>query len=124
LFTVGDTGIAAAYVTQIVGNTQTTEPVFNVQSGSIVSVPIILNSGGQAYLILFGTGFDAASAASTVANVQGINAAVTYAGPQQLFPGLDQVNILLPLTLAGTGVASVVLTIDGSEANTVYITIQ
>jgi uncharacterized protein (TIGR03437 family) len=124
LFTVGNAGIAAAYVTQVVGNTQTTEPVFTVQSGSIVPVPINLDQDGQAYLILFGTGFDAAGHGSTSATVQGVSATVEYVGSQELFPGLDQANILLPPSLAGSGIVSVVLTIDGTAANTVYITIQ
>lgn len=36
----------------------------------------------------------------------------------------DQANILLPQSLAGSGVSSVVLTIGDTAANTVYIAIQ
>ena len=125
LFTVGSAGIAAAYVVRVApDNVQTIEPVFAEQSGQIVPVPIDLTSPGQVYLILFGTGFDAASAASTVVNVQGVSAFVSYAGSQQQYPGLDQVNLLLPQSLAGSGVVSVVPIVAGTPANTAYVTVQ
>jgi uncharacterized protein (TIGR03437 family) len=125
LFTVGFDGIAAAYVVRVApGGAQTTEPVFTAQSGQVVPVPIDLTSPGQVYLILFGTGFDAASAASAVVNVQGVSTTVTYAGSQQQHPGLDQVNVLLPQSLAGSGLVSVVLTVAGTAANTVYVSVQ
>ncbi|MGB9455823.1 MAG: FG-GAP-like repeat-containing protein [Bryobacteraceae bacterium] len=125
LFTVGSAGIAAAYAVRVgPGNVQTIEPVFTEQSGQIVPVPIDLTSPGEVYLILFGTGFDAASAASTVVNVQGVSTFVSYAGSQQQYPGLDQVNLLLPLSLAGSGVVSVVLIVAGTPANIAYVTVQ
>ena len=44
---------------------------------------------------------------------------VTYAGPQGSFPGLDQVNVLLPSTFTGMGVQNLTLTVNGSTANPV-----
>ncbi|MBL8215336.1 MAG: hypothetical protein JNK87_31745 [Bryobacterales bacterium] len=38
--------------------------------------------------------------------------------------GLDQVHIRIPASLAGRGVVTVVLTVDGKAANTVTITIR
>src|SRR5439155_4634830 len=38
--------------------------------------------------------------------------------------GLDQVNVLLPRALAGTGVANIVLSAEGKAANTVYVSIK
>ena len=114
LFTVA-AGIAAAYAVQVAPDgTQTIEPV---------SAPLSLNQPGQVYLTLFGTGFDAASRLPAAATVQGVSVSVTDAGPQGT-AGLDQVNLLLPTSLAGTGVAAVSVTIGGAMANTVYITIQ
>ena len=125
LFTEGSTGIAAAYVTTVAADgTQTNAPVFTSQSGSIAPAPINVGAPGQAYLVLFGTGFDSASAGSASVTIQGITCQLTYAGPQSQVAGLDQVNILLPPSLAGTGVASVVLTAGGTTANTAYVTIQ
>jgi uncharacterized protein (TIGR03437 family) len=124
LFTEGP-GIAAAYVVQVPpGSAQTIAPVFVAQSGSIVATPIDLIQPGQVFLILFGTGFDAATAASTVATVQGVSAQVTYCGPQPIYPGLDQVNLLLPQPLAGTGVATVSISIGEQTSNSVFVTIQ
>ena len=58
LFTEGSTGIAAAYVTTVAADgTQTNAPVFTSQSGSIAPAPIDVGAPGQAYLVLFGTGF-------------------------------------------------------------------
>ncbi len=87
-------------------------------------MPIDLTSPGQVYLILFGTGFDAASAASAVVNVQGVGTSVSYAGSQRQYPGLDQVDVLLPQSLAGSGVVRIVPTVAGTPANTVYVTVQ
>jgi uncharacterized protein (TIGR03437 family) len=123
LFTFADSGIAAAYITRVAPDgTQTTEPVISAQGGGIVPIPIDLNAPGQVYLILFGTGLD--RAAFTSATVQGVNAQVTYAGPQSQFPGLDQVNVRLPPAAAGTGLASIVVTIDGKQTNTVQVLLR
>jgi uncharacterized protein (TIGR03437 family) len=46
---------------------------------------------------------------------------VSFAGPQGVYVGLDQVNILLPKSLRGTGNANVAITVDGQAANTVAI---
>ena len=77
-----------------------------------------------AYLTLYGTGIAAAGKANTQVTVGGVNATVLYAGPQGGFPGLDQVNILLPAALAGKGNVNLQLTAGGVAANPVQITIQ
>jgi uncharacterized protein (TIGR03437 family) len=56
--------------------------------------------------------------------IDGTSVPVQYAGAQSGYPGLDQVNVTLPISLNGAGVASVVLTVDGQVSNTVTITIQ
>jgi len=55
--------------------------------------------------------------------MQGVSVSVTYAGPQGA-AGLDQVNLLLPTSLSGTGVAAVSVTIGTTVANTVHITMR
>jgi uncharacterized protein (TIGR03437 family) len=47
-----------------------------------------------------------------------------YAGPQGQFPGLDQVNIALPISLRGAGVVDVTVTADGVASNAVKINVQ
>jgi uncharacterized protein (TIGR03437 family) len=52
-----------------------------------------------------------------------VNLTAAYAGPQSQFPGLDQINILLPSSLAGNGVANLYLNFDSSQQN-LFITIK
>ena len=54
----------------------------------------------------------------------GANAQVLYAGPQGAFVGEDQVNVLIPRSLAGSGSVPVVLTAYGESSNAVNVTIQ
>ena len=99
-------------------NAQTVEPIFIDQGGSVQEVPIDVSTG-DVYLILFGTGFDVPPfGAGVLIGTQSLTA--SYAGPQAQFPGVDQLNVLLPKSLAGTGRASVSF---GEEQN-VYITIK
>ena len=48
----------------------------------------------------------------------------TYAGPQLQIPGLDQVNVPLPLSLHGSGLVNVVVLVGGVPSNAVQIQIQ
>jgi uncharacterized protein (TIGR03437 family) len=127
LFTAGTFGIAAANVVTVgPDNTQTVQPAFTVQNGMIVTDPIDVSSG-NVYLTLFGTGFDKVSAEAVSAVVDNVYppVSVSYAGTQPAFAGLDQVNILLPKTLAGyMGFVPITLTIGGVQANTVYIEVK
>jgi uncharacterized protein (TIGR03437 family) len=47
---------------------------------------------------------------------------IDYAGPQQRFPGLDQINIKLPEALSGSG--KVTIKIDGSDFSRVYLPVR
>jgi uncharacterized protein (TIGR03437 family) len=116
LFTLNAVGLAAAYVVRVRQGSQTLESV---------SDPIDLGPpGDQVYLVLFGTGIRGATTAQVGVRIQGIDAPVLYAGPQVQFSGLDQVNVLLPRELTGTGDASVVLTAAGTDAATVHISVK
>jgi uncharacterized protein (TIGR03437 family) len=122
-FSVGD-NLAAGYAIQVgPGNVQTTvTTVISQPAGGFAPEPIDVSSG-EVYLILFGAGFDAVGAAGVSVKIQGVDAPVTYAGPQGAFAGLDQVDVLLPTALADSGLAGVVPTINGITAHTVYISI-
>ncbi len=76
----------------------------------------------QVYVILYATGVR--HAGSTSVTVDGLGTTVTYAGAQGSYEGLDQVNALLPNSLAGTGSVPLVLTAGGVAANTVTVTCQ
>ena len=63
-------------------------------------------------------------AAEVRARIDGEEAPVLYAGPAGHFPGLEQVSVQVPRSLAGRGDADVALTVDGRTSNPVRIHIQ
>ncbi len=120
-------GAAAAVVLQVGADGSQTSS-FSFACGatplSCVPVPITVNSsnGAQTILELFGTGIRGASSqAAITCTVGGTPAQVLYAGPQNVYPGLDQVNVVLPAAIANQGQLSVVLSVQGQTANTVVI---
>lgn len=68
-------------------------------------------TGGDFYLSLYATGLRAAR--SVTVHVGGLSVPVTYAGPQIQFAGLDQINVLLPASLAGRGSLAIEVRADG-----------
>jgi uncharacterized protein (TIGR03437 family) len=129
LFTMmNPSGLAAAYVTNVAtGGTLTNEPIFSFQNGVFTPIPIDVTSG-EAYLILFGTGIRNVGTVTVLVDTDLLDSNVlfpAYAGPQPTFPGLDQVNVLLPANLAGSGCLDLSLGAGGvSFSNTVYVCIQ
>ncbi|MBV8842561.1 MAG: hypothetical protein JO307_07100 [Bryobacterales bacterium] len=126
LFTINSSGLAAAYVLRVSGTTQTYESVFSLNnSGAIVAAPINMGAAtDNVYLSLYGTGISGAGASGVQVTINGVNAPITFSGPQGLTPGLDQVNVQIPQSLAGKGNVNVQLTAGGVAANPVQITIQ
>jgi uncharacterized protein (TIGR03437 family) len=124
LFTVGN-GIAAATAVRVAPDgDQTQLTVFASGTGGYMTVPIDLSQPGSVYLTLYGTGFEGLPFAGLSATVQGIGVTITYAGSQGTYPGLDQINVQLPASLAGLGVASVEIVVGGVSANPAVIAIQ
>ncbi|MGH9629954.1 MAG: hypothetical protein ACRD7E_16675, partial [Bryobacteraceae bacterium] len=126
VFALNAAGLAAANVIRVSGGGQTVEDIFQLdESGLVVPRPIDLGSPEeQIYLILYGTGLRAAGTSDTTVTIGGENATVLFAGAQPDFPGLDQVNVLVPRSLLGQGTVPLVLTAAGQVANTVYITVK
>lgn len=129
LFTVDTAGkTPAAQVMDVAADgTQTVQPVANCTAGICTLVPIVLDAANQTYLILYGTGIRGAGGSNGVTVMFGGDAEpVAYAGPQGVYPGLDQVNIRLPTSLAGQEQVNVRLSIplDGSTSNTVQLMFQ
>jgi uncharacterized protein (TIGR03437 family) len=126
LFTINSGGLAAAYAMRVAADgTQTAQQIYTQDNTGLISAnPINLGSAtDKVYLILYGTGFDTAGTSNVSASVNGVNAPVLYAGPAGSV-GLDQVNMLIPASLAGKGNVNVQLTASGVNANPVQITIQ
>ncbi len=91
-----------------------------------VGIPIDLGAEtDRVYLVLFGTGFHNLTSMDSVSQtIGGLNSAVTYAGPQGQLLGLEQLNMLVPRSLAGRGKVNVVLTIGGKVTNPVNVIIK
>ena len=119
-------GVAAALAVRVSATgAQTSVPVFSCPASSTCApVPIDLGtSSDQIYLSLYGTGIRRRPADVRV-TIGGAVAQVTYAGAQATYPGLDQVNVIVPATLRGRGVVQVVLEQSGVRANIVDIAVQ
>jgi len=122
-------GLAAAVALRVKANgAQTYEAItrFDQTSNQIVPIPIDLGpASDQVFLLLFGTGIRFRNSLAAVScNIGGMVSAPTYAGPQNDFVGLDQVNVPLSRNLIGRGLVNVVLTADGKTSNTVTINIK
>ena len=118
-------GVAAAQIIRVpAGGVQSAQSVavFDPAQQLWMAVPIDTASD-EIYLVLYGTGIRHRSSDQAVrCTINGVEAAVLYAGKQGSSPGLDQVNVKLPHLAAG--VASIAITVDGAASNTVTITIQ
>jgi len=133
LFSMNGNGMGVAAATAIrvqVPNPQIQSPVqvFQCTNSGCTSTPIDVGLDTPVILSLYGTGIRNRSSPSTLTNVtvsiHGINVPVRYAGAQPDFPGLDQVNVDLPLNLRGSGESNVVLTVDGRASNAVTVNIK
>jgi uncharacterized protein (TIGR03437 family) len=107
---------------------QNFEPVarFDEETQQFVAVPINLDSAADnVFLTLFGTGLRNRSSLGAVSvKIGGVNVDTFYAGAQGSFVGLDQLNVLLPRSLAGRGNVVVDVTVDGVTANRLLVAIQ
>lgn len=122
-------GVAVGSALRIFADgSQAYEPlaVWDSTQNQFVPRPIDLGApSDQVYLILYGTGIRLRSDISAV-SVRIGNAVlpVSYAREQRGFSGLDQINILLPRSLAGSGEVDLDLIVEGAAANKVRISIK
>ena len=129
LFTANQTGkdvAAAQFVTNLPNGTQTTVNIFSCSggAGTCAGVPLDVTAGASA-LVLYGTGIqNRASLSDVTVTIGNQNFPAAYAGPAPNYAGEDQVNVLLPASLAGTGNANVTVTVAGVASNTVTIDLQ
>ena len=121
------TGVAAALlVTNQSDGSQTVAAIFNspCAAGSCVGIPLDV-SAGESALELFGTGIQNRGSLSDVTvTIGGQTLAAAYAGPAPGFTGLDQVNVLLPASLAGSGTVNITVSVAGTASNVVTATFQ
>ena len=116
LFTLGNSAVAGYLQRVETGGKLTT---LSVQQ------PIALDER-PVYLVLYGTGIrNRSPLANIICEIGGIQVPVDYAGPEGSgVPGLDQVNLRLPLGLRGRGVIDVVLSVDGVRSNALVLEFQ
>lgn len=121
----GDAAPPAALVrVELPDGTVSTAPVAECDGDGLCrAAPIDLGPpGSRATLELYGTGIRGRSSLETVTcSVGDESAPVLLAGPVPDRPGLDQVHIALPRSLAGKGLATLRLSVDGTEANSTQL---
>jgi uncharacterized protein (TIGR03437 family) len=126
LFTADEsgTGVAAAYLVTNGPNGQHSMLIADCVAGHCTPVPLDVSSGETA-LELWGTGIqNRASLSDVIVMVGNQTLAAAYAGPAPGFIGEDQVNVLLPATLAGSGTANITVSVSGSVSNVVTAMFQ
>ncbi len=128
--------VAAAQVLRVRGTTQTYENIarFDAVLNRFVPVPIdVSRTDEEVYLVLYGTGLPQASCLSNgqcfftgMSLTAGCTSlSLRYVGRQGSLAGLDQINALLPPSLARTGLLNVIfLNGNNSPSNTVQIEIR
>jgi uncharacterized protein (TIGR03437 family) len=95
------------------------------QSFHPATEPVNLSGdSSDAVLVLFGTGIRGRGDSPVQVTIGEVAAEVLYAGPQNEFAGLDQVNVRIPRVLAGRGEVPVRLAISGNQANPVSLQIR
>jgi len=117
-------GIAHAVILRKRNGMDFYEPVSDIVNGQVVPVPIDFGpETDQLFLVLFGTGFRFRSSLSAMkVTIGGIPLEPIYAGRAgNNAPYMDQANIQLPRSLAGSGLVGVVMTADGTTSNTVQV---
>ena len=126
VFTIDGLGVAAAYATRVTtAGAVTTEPAFVLnQQGYYSPTPINMGAAtDNVYLAFYTTGAAAAGLANITVTVNGVNCPVLYAGASG-YTGIDQINVQLPHSLAGSGTVALQVTASKIAANTVQIVIQ
>jgi uncharacterized protein (TIGR03437 family) len=128
LFTANASGagpLAAQVVTTTPSGTQTYTNTATLNGTTFVNAPIALTPAADTfYLLLYGTGFDQGTASTLTVTINGKNYTPSFVGPQGTYAGLDQINVLLPSSLAGSGTVNVSITVNGTVSNTGTIAFQ
>jgi uncharacterized protein (TIGR03437 family) len=124
----GQGAAVALVVTQHADQSQTITLAYTCTSGGCEPTPISVGTAGDTvYLELYGTGLrHVSSLAAVTVEVGNLSLPALYVGPQSQYPGLDQVNVQLPASLAGGGTVNVVVKTQdtGAVSNAVMLAFQ
>lgn len=123
LFMNNASGAAMGYITRVRGGQTSIEQIAQVNGGAVSVLPIDLGPAtDQVFLTLLGSNLG--SATSGTANIGGVTATLTYAGPAGGTAGLDEFVMPLPRSLAGKGSVAISVIAGGAASNTVSINVQ
>lgn len=124
LFTANASGSGAvigSLLTYPQGSTQfTTQSLYSGGNANPVSLG---DDSTSNFLVLYGTGLRNYQS-SLSAQIGSTVLPVAFTGAQGTFFGLDQVNILVPHSFAGSGLQNLTVTVDGATSNTVQVQFQ
>ena len=119
----GSGSLAAQVVSVTPGGDQAYANTAGLGGQVFVNEPISLTPAASSfYLLLYGTGIR--HGAVVTVTINGTTYTPTYSGAQEIFAGLDQINVLLPASLAGSGSVVVSVTVDGQVSNAGTISFQ
>jgi uncharacterized protein (TIGR03437 family) len=93
------------------------------QSWTPVPIPFGASSTDTLYLVLYGTGIRHAHG-STACSANGQALTVQYSGVQGAFPGLDQINAVVPASLQAAGQVQLSCSVDGQLSNAMTLVFQ
>lgn len=122
----GANGVAAATAAlYAAGGASTPVPVFQCDPACTGAPMNAAVPGAELVVSFYGTGFrNVSSAEAASLTIGGAQAQILYIGAQPTYPGLDQLNAVVPASLAGSGQVQVILTVAGQTANAVTLNIQ
>ncbi len=92
-------------------------------AGQYTTAPIQLSPTVDTYLILYGTGIENSPLSDVSVQIGNTISTALFAGSDG-YAGEDQINVLIPLSLAGSGDNLVTVTAAGEQSNSVHISIQ
>jgi uncharacterized protein (TIGR03437 family) len=124
LFTLNSTGLIAGSILRSTSTGKLFQSVYTLDvAGNAVAAPVDL-SKDQVSLIFYATGIRRAPLGQVSVSIGGASVPVVSSGAQGSSPGLDQVSVQLPSSLAGSGDVPVTLTVAGKPANMARMTIK
>ena len=126
IFAVDGNSLAAAIAVKTAADgSQTSASTAQCSASGCSALPIDLGAASDSVsLVLFGTGIRGASPGNIAVTIGGVSVPVTYSGAQPQYPGLDQVNVTLPRSLAGSGTVVVEMSAGAKSANSVTVAIR
>jgi uncharacterized protein (TIGR03437 family) len=111
----------AALITARNDGSQESRLVYECRDGSCRAVELELAADGTNVLVLYATGIRNARLEDVTARADSTELPIQYAGAQREQAGVDQINLLVPATLAGHGTVRLEITAAGRPANPVTL---